>query len=403
MTETAPYAPSARLHEVRAMLDRQAGATLYDIAEALGVSRLTAYRYVRALEASGEPLFEELRGRRKVWRLMPTAGRNTITINTGQLVALALERRIAGFLDGTGLGDGLDEVLDRLKRTLGARDAGLVRNLDRKIFDVNEAPRDYRGRADDVNELLTALLREERLECRHARVGQGKKTFLLDPYSMFIYRKGLYVAGYSHTHGEIRDFALDSLKKVEWRRGDKFRYPDDYHPSQLAEGRFGILGGPPARVRIFFTEKVEYYVRRRRRHPTQKIRRVPGGIELTMEVRGTVELKSWVLGYGEQAEVLEPETLRREMASELRKAAARYVRKRGRGRGGWEGRRGCYAKPSMRSALDLPATTLNAGLRAFDAFEASDIRYLGDLVRQTEFHLLRVRNPADSPFPQESV
>jgi predicted DNA-binding transcriptional regulator YafY len=45
-----------------------------------------------------------------------------------------------------------------------------------------------------------------------------------------------------------------------------------------------------------------------------------------MDVRGTTELTSWVLGFGDQAEVLEPESLREAVAAELSRAAARYQR-----------------------------------------------------------------------------
>ena len=326
--ESGRYGPAARLYEVRAALEGAEGVTIYDLAERLHVSPRTALRYLHALHAAGEPLFEDDSGKRKLWALEPTAGHNTITITTGQLVALFLQRRVAGFLDETGVGADLDDVLARLEATLRKRDAALVRNLDRKIYDFNEAPRRYRGRADDVNEVVTALLREERLSCRHRGVAHGRKSFLLDPYTLLVYRKGLYVVGYSHAHGEVRDFALDSLGRVEWRRGDGFAYPDDYHPSHLVADRFGLLGGPRAHVRIFFTSRVERYVRRRHRHATQEIRRVPGGIELTMDVEGTTELKSWVLGYGDQAEVLEPPELRKAVMKELKGALARYGKKR---------------------------------------------------------------------------
>lgn len=64
-------------------------------------------------------------------------------------------------------------------------------------------------------------------------------------------------------------------------------------------------------------------------HPTQEIKRVPTGIELTMEVSGTVELASWVLGFGDQAEVLEPESLREQIGAELARATARYAPRAG--------------------------------------------------------------------------
>jgi predicted DNA-binding transcriptional regulator YafY len=77
-------------------------------------------------------------------------------------------------------------------------------------------------------------------------------------------------------------------------------------------------------VRIFFDDKVARFVRRRTWHPTQKITKAEGGIVLTMQVAGTTELESWVLGFGEFAEVLEPAELRGKVAASLRKAAGRY-------------------------------------------------------------------------------
>ena len=60
-------------------------------------------------------------------------------------------------------------------------------------------------------------------------------------------------------------------------------------------------------------------------HPTQRFRKLPGGgVEMTMEARGTVEVVSWVLGFGGTAEVLEPAGLRAEVAGELARGAARY-------------------------------------------------------------------------------
>lgn len=44
-----------------------------------------------------------------------------------------------------------------------------------------------------------------------------------------------------------------------------------------------------------------------------------------MEVGGLVEVMSWVLGFGRQAEVLEPAHLREAVAEELGTTAERYA------------------------------------------------------------------------------
>lgn len=321
------YAPAARLHQLRTMLDGAEGASIYDIAERFGTSARTALRYVQALQRAGEPLYEEVVEKRKVWRLMPTGRRQSITLTTAQMVALFLSRRVFDFLAGTGFKEDLDDVFDKLEATLRRRDSAAVRNLDRKVFDVNEARHLYEGRLEDVNDIMTALLREERLRVTHEGVSGGKKTFVLQPYTLLVYKKGLYLTGKSEGHdGEIRTFALDGFREVEWLRGDKFEYPADYQPTRITEGSFGLFRGKETtRVRIRFDDKVARYVQRRMWHPTQRFKKLAGGaVELTMDVRGTVEIVSWVLGFGGTAEVLEPATLRAEVAADAKRAAARY-------------------------------------------------------------------------------
>ena len=318
------YAPAARLQEVRALVDSAAGASIYDIAERFEVNPRTALRYIQALQRAGDPLYEEMSGKHKVWRLMPTARRQSITLTTAQMVALFLSRRVFDFLAGTGFKEDLDDVFGRLEATLKRKDFAAVRNLDRKVFDVNEARHLYEGRLDDVNDIMTALLREDRLRVTHEGVSGGRKTFVLEPYTLLVYKKGLYLAGFSHQHQEIRTFALDGFREVDWLKGDRFEYPADYRPEQITEGAFGLIRGEPTRVRILFDPKVARYVQRRQWHPTQRFRRVAdGGVEMTMDLLGTVEVVSWVLGFGDKAQVTEPHSLRDAISSEHLRAATR--------------------------------------------------------------------------------
>lgn len=319
------YAPAARLHRARALLERLDGVSIYDIAETFGVHPRTALRYVQALLRAGEPLYEEMSGKRKVWRLMPTARRGSITLTTAQMVALFLSRRVFDFLAGTGFKEDLDDVFAKLEATLKRQDFAAVRNLGRKVFDVNEARHLYEGRIEDVNDIITALLREERLRVTHEGVSGGRQTFVLEPYTLLVYKKGLYLAGRSHRHGEVRTFALDGFRAVTWLRGERFAYPSDYRPEQLTEGAFGLIRGQEeTRVRIRFDERVARYVQRRMWHPTQRFRRTAGGVEMTMDVRGTTEVVSWVLGFGKTATVVAPASLRQAVIDELQSARQRY-------------------------------------------------------------------------------
>lgn len=321
---THRYAPAARLHQLRALLDGPQGMSLYAIAEHFQVGPRTALRYLQALQEAGEPLEEEVEGKKKIWKIHPAARRQAVTLTTSQMMALFLSRRVFDFLAGTGLKEDLDDVFRKLEATLRRRDGAAARHLDRKLHDVNEARHLYDERADDVNEILTALLREERLEVTHQSVSTGRKTFRLEPYTLLVYKKGLYVAGHSHAHASLRTFALDGFREVRWLRGERFIYPEDYRPEKLTEGAFGLIRGAPARVRLRFDAAVAAYVQRRLWHPSQRFLRANQGLEMILEVEGTTELTSWILGFGDKVEVLEPQDLREELGRQLSRAAAQY-------------------------------------------------------------------------------
>jgi predicted DNA-binding transcriptional regulator YafY len=321
---TRRYAPAARLHELRTLLDSARGLSLDAIAEHFQVAPRTALRYLHALQEAGEPLEEELEGKKKLWKIHPVARRQAVTLTTSQMMALFLSRRVFDFLAGTGLKEDLDDVFRKLEATLRRRDGAAARHLDRKLYDVNEARHLYDERADDVNEILTALLREECLEVTHQSFSTGRRTFRLEPYTLLVYKKGLYVAGRSHAHASVRTFALDGFREVRWLRGERFVYPDEYRPEKLTEGAFGLIRGAPARVRLRFDAAVAAYVQRRLWHPTQRFVRSPRGLEMILDVQGTTELTSWILGFGDKVEVLEPPDLREELGRQLARAAAHY-------------------------------------------------------------------------------
>ena len=86
-----------------------------------------------------------------------------------------------------------------------------------------------------------------------------------------------------------------------------------------------MIHEPPVQVRIRFDKRWADWVAERTWHATQKLeRRAGGALELTMEVGGAADVRTWVLSFGAGAEVLEPASLREDVKRELTKAAARY-------------------------------------------------------------------------------
>src|SRR5438874_1933671 len=60
-------------------------------------------------------------------------------------------------------------------------------------------------------------------------------------------------------------------------------------------------------------------------HRAQRLVELPdGGVELTFTVAGIVEIRPWILSWGDGVEVLSPASLRESVAASVARAAERY-------------------------------------------------------------------------------
>jgi predicted DNA-binding transcriptional regulator YafY len=290
-----------------------------DAQSRLSISRATAFRLVAAIEAT-EPVERDTLSGKLHWRLPPGARVLPLRVSTAQMVALAFVRNALGFLRGTGMDDDLADVFDRLDLALKGSDAALHANLGRKLYDRNEAAYDYSDKIEVVDDVITALLREERLTL----ISKEGPPVTVDPYTLALYKKGLYLVAYSHPRRAMRSFGLDKIVGTKRHPGERFDYPEDWDPTKFFRG-WGIMSGPQVRVRVRFDANVAPFVKRRQWHPTAKIKEEKDkSLTFTVDPHGNEEMVSWVLGFGSSAEVLAPDDMRARIADELRRAAARY-------------------------------------------------------------------------------
>jgi predicted DNA-binding transcriptional regulator YafY len=305
----------------------QSRALTYEaIEELLEVSRSTAQRMIRGLSTTDD--LEETKDveLRPVFRIRTNPKMERLRVSPLELVALFSASRILSIFKGTGLHEDHDSVLERLAATLRPTDVELLHGLDRKVhFIPSGGRRKYDDRVDDLNEMLTALLRNDRLTITYPRSG-GDRAFAFEPYTLVFYKTGLYLVGRDCESGKVITLSLDRFIDVEWNKGDSFAYPETWSPGELSDGAFGIILGEATNVVIRFDADVARWVDRAEWHATQAIEtRDNGDIVLRMCVRGTKELTSWILSWGAKAEVLSPPVLRAEVAGEVAKAAAWYA------------------------------------------------------------------------------
>ncbi len=330
----ATYSSGARVARlVLGLTERPRGWSYASIQDELGIGARTVARYARMLRAAlldrdGKPLIEVVpRGEQRFLRLVEHA--RAPSSNAYQALSFYFASSVLQFLDGTILKDDMTALWSRFYALLPADVRGRLRHLEQKFYTVPYLVKDY-SRCDDVlGDILKCLIDQRTMRIEYDspwRDDDDAAPHLVDPYTLALYRGGLYVLGRSHKHHKPVYLAVERLRSVERLPTPAFAYPAGYSPEKHTDGTFGIVDGPETRVELLIhSAEGAALLKARRIHRTQRfVPRPDGSTLLTMTVRGTAELANWILSLGPHVEVLAPERLRAEIATSLRKAAVRY-------------------------------------------------------------------------------
>jgi predicted DNA-binding transcriptional regulator YafY len=296
----------------------RAGLGLDELARELGCVRRTVYRDLDALMYAGFPVLSERRENRVFYRFVDSYRLGDVPFTPDELLALAFGEDLLRPLEGTVFHESIQAALAKIRAGLGPELQAYLEQL-RDAFRVLPGPhKNYAEQRETIRALNDAVLAHETLRMRYRTGSTGSVTTReFDAYRVWYRSGGLYALGHDHRSGELRTFAVDRIRALE-PTGRKFELPADFDFDSYIANSFGVIAEPALRVRIRFAPRWASYVAERTWHGSQVLRTAEdGSLELCMEVGGTAEIRTWVLSFGSGAEVLEPESLRQEVRSEL--------------------------------------------------------------------------------------
>ncbi len=308
------------------LMSRPGGVRAQELAERFELDARTLRRYLADLREIHIPVIDEERGEDRVLSVDPTWRRTGVQLTLGELLSLHFGRKLFTFLDGTQFEQGLDAAIERLQPSISRHNADLVQKLDTKFLAVPEPAKAYGGDASEVlDDLISALLYDNPIEARYRKPSGVEGHYKLRPYTLATFRQGLYLFAYDVEAQQVKTFAVERFTDVVRQRKERFEHPVGWKPEAQIANAFGIISGTPEEVTIAFSDRVTGYITEREWHPTQHPGTLPDGrTTLHMQVATTVELETWILSFGDDAEVIAPPALREAIRARLDRAAAAY-------------------------------------------------------------------------------
>ncbi len=299
-----------------------AGATVEALADEFEITTRQVDRDVEALELCGHEVERRLPEDGPMRLCLRDPPLKDVRISLSERFALMAARRAFDVIAGTPLHGEIQKVYARIADTLPPTQRAELQAMgDRFVYLPDGGTKPYRKSNDALNGLMTGVLRRLHVKYVYVRADGKKRTGVLEPYAMAVYRQGLYVIGRPASgergegKGAIRVYAAERFSKAEHVRNSHFELPTGFAVDKYFQGAFGIfVGDEQTRVVVELSAAARATVEARSWHPSQKLKRLPDGtVRLTFEVPNTTQVLPWVLSWGDHARVIEPCALAEEV------------------------------------------------------------------------------------------
>jgi predicted DNA-binding transcriptional regulator YafY len=308
---------------VRILHEHRDGITAQAVADLVGVSKRTVYRDLIAMETDAELPIWALDGK---WGLEQGAFLPPLALTLHEATTLYLAARMLA--KTTDEQD--NELIGALVKLASVLPPVMAEHISQTMDAFALTPRNERfTRVFRVLAEAWASRRVVEIDYdagvydpgkgpRHARV----QPWALEPSAL---THAIYLSGWDEERKARRTFKVERILSASLT-------PETFEASaginearELLRAWDVISDEPPVDVVVRFSASVAKRAAETRWHPSQVIEEERGGTLLWRgRVAGMREIRIWILGWGAEAEVLEPAERRDLVADELRRAAGQY-------------------------------------------------------------------------------
>jgi predicted DNA-binding transcriptional regulator YafY len=303
------------------LLNARQGFRPGELAEYFEVNRATIHRDLEEISRRTNLLQDEA-GR---YRILSTDYVREVRLSNAEALTIYLALR--RFIRQTSHAPGFFATAIK-KITTALHHSSLIEQLGESAEALNIERQASRDQTEVWNRLLQGWYESVvmKVEYRKGRQTQTEvhdfEPYLFEPA---VLSHGTYVIGWSRTRAQLRTFKVDRIQRVSLT-AQFFSPKQNITAVDLLRHAWGVWYGVElTQVVLRFAPEVAERVRETIWHPSQVIEAQPDGSLLwSVKIAGTLELVSWIRGWGHEVEVLAPMQLREEIADSLRKASHLY-------------------------------------------------------------------------------
>ena len=295
-----------------------------DLAAEFEVNVRTAYRDIDFLRDEWRVPLEFDRAKNSYRLTEPLLDLPAVTISEGELLSLFFAEKVVAQYRGTPFEADLKGAFRKIEDLLPGKVSVSPSTLDDYLsFDPGPL---HSPDAAIFRDVLSAQRLRRALLVRYRSLSSNRtRQRRIHPYHVFNHRGDWYLAAWDEPRKAVRIFALHRIRRATLTT-EAYTVPKSFSFRRYMADAFAIQkGDKPVHVAIRFAPRQARWIRERRWHPTARVQeQLDGGLVLHLRIAETSEIRRFVLQFGQEAEVLAPASLRKEMAKDLAVALAAY-------------------------------------------------------------------------------
>jgi len=134
-----------------------------------------------------------------------------------------------------------------------------------------------------------------------------------------------YLIAYSRNSKSIRIYAMSRIKRAELQK-EKYIIPDDFDIKKYMGNNFGIFSKDGEyKVELNFSKEVAHLIKERSWNQEWVIyENDDGSLKLNLKAGHLLEIKRWVMSWGDEVEVIGPDELRDAIKENIKKLNDKY-------------------------------------------------------------------------------
>lgn len=248
-----------------------------------------------------------------------------ISFTISELISLHFTREVIKSYSGLDVGDSAVKILDRLIATAPQINQSYINTLSEMMkVNVSGLTPEKDVKPEHLDIIREAVAEKKSIRVEYYSFNSDETTIrCFDPYLLEIYEGCWHVVGYCHLRKGIRDLRVSRIRTLQ-RMNQAFIRPENFY-EQYKKDRFDKLAGEEKiKIRLRFTGDAARIVKEYEASKADLIEENDSELIFERTATMTPDILKWVLGFGADVEVLEPQSLRDEVQSQAEKMLERY-------------------------------------------------------------------------------